>query len=111
MTRQPGLDQAHAAFDAAAAEVQYAEVHAALSMRRGLHYAAVDPTRARYLVAFNGQILGELRHDRANGALDGWTAHPAGTDRKLGPFRTGRQAAAELRGRRDAPALDAVTGR
>lgn len=64
----------------------------------GLWYAPVDATEALYVVACNGQVIGWISRGEGNHLLRGWTAAPfsAGDGPPLGPFHTGRAAAAAL---------------
>jgi len=89
----------HARDHLAAAEetAKRAEVRAMLATRRGLAYAAANDEKTVYLVSQDGQVIGELHHTAASGALADWHARPTGAPgRVLEPFRTARQAAAAL---------------
>lgn len=86
--------EADAAYQHAADDLNQARVRATQARRRGLHYAAVDIARTHYLVTLDGVEIGELHHDREQGGIDGWTALRRG--RQVAQCRTGRQAAAAL---------------
>lgn len=90
------LRRANAKLAEAAADVQRARTSAALASRPGLAYAAVGDAASCYLVSQDGRVIGELFHDSAAGAISDWYAQLLGSNRRLGPFRTARQAAVAL---------------
>ena len=88
---------------AAQAEVDRAEVsrHAAdaldqVTSRSGLRYAPLSPDQRSYVVACNGEVIGQLWRGEEGHVLGGWTAARLGGTDRLGPFHTARAAAAAL---------------
>ncbi len=91
-------DNLDTAYDVTATAIRRRDVAEQLGRRPGVSYAAITMTNVSgfYLVALDGRVIAELYHDRTLGALDGWTGCLIGRDERLGPYHTGRQAAAEL---------------
>jgi hypothetical protein len=90
------LQRAHEELEAADARARRAEVRTELAGRPSLAYAAVNDAKTVYLVAYDGHVIGELRHSANSGALAEWRAWPDEDYLELGPYRTARQAAAAL---------------
>lgn len=98
MTKErSALETAQADLARAAEAVRREEVLDRLSSRRGLSYARLgDGLCGPYLVARDGQVVGEVRSDEET-ALKDWYAVPSsGRTESSGPFPTIRAAAASL---------------
>ncbi|ROO51480.1 hypothetical protein EDC02_6358 [Micromonospora sp. Llam0] len=92
------LAEASAAVDDADARMLAAEALAAVMSHPGLRYAAVNQPATRWVVACDGVLLGYLWSGPGR-LLGGWTAarlDKLGESDRLGPFHTGRAAAAAL---------------
>jgi hypothetical protein len=62
----------------------------------GLRYAPTSGDRSSYVVACDGQPIGQLWPGPGRHVIGGWTAAPFGSTDRLGPFHTARAAAAAL---------------
>lgn len=91
------LETAVNAFEHAGESLRRASVIADLASRPGLSYARVnDALRGPYLVAWEGQIIGEVRSEEDT-VLKDWYAVPISDEGATrGPFLTIRAAAASL---------------
>jgi hypothetical protein len=89
VTAQAEIDQAEARMFAAAA------LDEAISAP-GLRYAPTSGDRSSYVVACDGQAIGQLWPGPGRHVIGGWTAAPFGNTDRLGPFHTARAAAAAL---------------
>ncbi len=94
------LAAAAAAVDAAEVRLQVAEAYEAVTARPGLWYRPVDAAGAVYVVGCNGVAIGMAWPGVAGQPVGGWRSARFGTAcverHRLGPFQTGRAAAAAL---------------
>lgn len=91
------LEAAEAEFERAAEAVHRAQVLDRLSSQPGLSYARLgDALRGPYLVAWEGQVIGEVRSDEDTVLKDWYAVPSSGRDGSSGPFPTIRAAAASL---------------
>ena len=90
------LEAAEAELKRAAAAVHREQVLDRLSRKPGLSYARLgEDLTGPYLVAWEGQIIGEVRSEEET-ALKDWYAVTSEVERPSGPFPTIRAAAASL---------------
>ena len=86
-------------FDQAAEALRRESVVQDLAAKSGLSYGRItDSVRGPYLVAWDGQIIGEVRSD-TDSAINDWYAVSVQGDQRsdpAGPFHTIRAAAASL---------------
>lgn len=62
----------------------------------GLRYAPTSPSQRSYVVACNGEVVGQMWRGEEGHVLGGWTSAPLDSTTRLGPFHTARAAAAAL---------------
>ncbi|MDG4768741.1 hypothetical protein [Solwaraspora sp. WMMD792] len=89
------LTAAATAVDEAEAEMLAAAALDTVMSHPGLRYAPVDQRATRWVAACDGVLLGYLWSEPGR-LLGGWTAARLDESDRLGPFSTGRAAAAAL---------------
>jgi hypothetical protein len=98
---EDGLSQAEVAFFEANAR------RSAIDAGAGLHYRPLDPDARSYVVAYNGQLVGQIRPRRPGQVLLHWSAYDPDGVALPATYLTARAAASALVG---GPRADTADG-